>query len=160
MSETDINSDTTSVEWYEEGWTCKCGTQVPVDLNCYKCGEPENDNEEGYWSDKFTIEFPAKREVCGCCDGKGTTYLGWSDSEQPAFTYEDFAEEGPDFYEDYMTGRYDRQCPECKGLRVIKVIEEKSVPEKLKPLYQAYRESLEADYYFDAISEAERRFGC
>ncbi len=36
--------------------------------------------------EEFETTFPAKYEVCSCCSGRGTTYLGWHASEQPAFT--------------------------------------------------------------------------
>jgi hypothetical protein len=108
---------------------------------------------------EVVLELPASRQVCSCCRGTGTTYLGWHDYEQPAFTQEDFDYEGPDFQEDYMTGRYDRQCPECKGKNVVLEIDWDTLDEK-DPMIKAYMDHLEQEHYYDAEREAERRMGC
>jgi len=108
-----------------------------------------------------TVKFPAKWEVCGCCNGNGTTYLGWASRDQPAFTSEDFAEEGPDFAEEYFGGHYDKPCPECNGRTTVKVIDEDActTPE-LKEALDAYHERQEDDAAYDRECRAERDFGC
>lgn len=151
------------VKWYSEGWTCDCGTLVLIDLDCHECGKKEPEYTEGnqdrFWDDEYEFSFPAKNIVCPCCDGTGSTYLGWHSSEQPAFTAEDFYEEGPDFYEDYMGGRYDRQCPECKGRNVIGEIVEKAIPKAHKPIWEAYCDHLRFEAEYAAEVAAERRMG-
>ena len=108
--------------------------------------------------DEVELELPSCKEVCPDCDGEGKTYLGWSASEQPAFTEEDFYEEGPDFREDYFSGAYDRTCPECKGLRVVDVINWELV-NKADPMVKAYLAYREEEARDAAISEGERRMG-
>ncbi|MBV1929318.1 MAG: hypothetical protein KUG81_07395 [Gammaproteobacteria bacterium] len=108
---------------------------------------------------EVTLDLPASFEVCGCCRGTGTTYLGWHSSEQPAFTQEDFDYEGPDFMEDYMTGRYDKTCPECNGRTTTLEIDWDNLDEK-DPMIKAYMNHLEQEDYHDAEREAERRMGC
>lgn len=111
-------------------------------------------NDKG---DEEVIKFPTKWEICDDCQGNGTTYLGWASRDQPAFTREDFDREGPDFFEDYMSGAYDKECPACKGSGKVKVIDEAQCKlEDLKRLHDAERE--EAEY--QAICEMERRMGC
>ncbi len=54
--------------------------------------------------------------ICSYCHGNGVSsaYLG-------AFT-EDETAEGPDFYEDYMEGYYDRACENCDGSGKMRVL--------------------------------------
>jgi len=68
-------------------------------------------------------------------------------------------EEGPDFMEDYISGRYDRQCPECKGRTTTLEISWDSLDEK-DPMIKAYMDHLEQEDYYEAECEAERRMGC
>jgi len=110
--------------------------------------------------DEFKVTFPAEFAVCPDCAGTGTTYLGWSAGEQPAFTAEDFAYEGPEFVEDYFSGAYDRQCPECKGQRVVLEVVEKFFTEEQKLFWKLYQEHLDGLHEMWAEMEAERRFGC
>jgi hypothetical protein len=58
---------------------------------------------------------PFKWEVCDECGGSGVSsaYLG-------SFTRDELDDAGEEFAEDYFAGRYDRKCPECDGLRVVK----------------------------------------
>lgn len=97
------------------------------------------------------VELPSKFEVCPSCGGKGTSsaYLG-------AFTEEDMAEAGYEFMEDYMAGHYDRACDECKGQRVIEVIDRAACdPEELKVYDEHERDLAE----MRTIEAAERRMG-
>ena len=92
--------------------------------------------------------LPSKVVVCGRCDGKGTStaYLG-------AYTTDEMDEQGPEFFEDYMGGLYDRQCDKCNGLRVTAVI-------LWDELTDEQRADLEQDYYCDQESKMERLMGC
>jgi len=154
---------TKKVTLYVEGWICS-GCKADVDTNtekCPKCGKAFEDTKDSAYDEEREVEFPAEWEICEDCRGKGTTYLGWAARDQPAFTAEDMAYEGPDFMEDYMTGAYDSQCPECNGSGKVKVIDSKAVESnpELNKLYKAYIESVEQDAYYDAISRAERAMG-
>lgn len=64
------------------------------------------------------IAVPGKYEVCEECDGTGTALI--PGLRGVAFSAEEM-DEDPDFREDYMNGKYDTHCPECKGLRVVLV---------------------------------------
>lgn len=82
---------------------------------------------------EFEIDLPAKFEVCGTCEGKGTHVNRNIDGN--GLTREDF-EEDPDFEEAYFRGDYDVQCEECGGARVVPVVDEDRCHPKLLKLWQ------------------------
>ena len=77
--------------------------------------------------------------------------------DQPAFTMSDMHEEGPDFYEDYMAGRYDKTCPGCNGSGKILVVDSEKCNGNIH--YKQYCADLAENAYFDAMRAAERRMG-
>lgn len=112
--------------------------------------------------EEVEVEFPAKWVVCPDCRGEGTTYLGWPAKDQPAFTREDFEYEGPDFYEDYMEGRYDKDCPNCKGRTTVKEVDEQFIRHKggdLLSKYNIYLNDLREEAEYQKMVEMERRMG-
>ena len=93
------------------------------------------------------VVLPSKCEVCPRCRGTGV-------HDHPAFengriTQEQF-EEDPDFKADYLKGRYDVPCSECKGLRVV------AVPD-IAQLSDDQKRWLQNKYDADAEARAERR---
>lgn len=69
----------------------------------------------------FGIIVPAEMIVCPSCDGRGTT-VSHIEPDGGGFTSTEWAEacaDDPDFAEDYMSGLYDRNCPDCNGKNVI-----------------------------------------
>lgn len=97
---------------------------------------------------EFEVELPAKFEVCGTCEGKGTHVNRAIDGN--GLSREDFAED-PDFEEAYFRGDYDVQCEECHGQRVVPVVDEDRANPKLLKLYQEHLES-------EAEMRAEERY--
>jgi len=59
--------------------------------------------------------------VCDRCRGKGSHCNPAIDGN--GLTREDF-DEDPDFEESYFRGDYDVACYDCKGLRVVPVVDE------------------------------------
>lgn len=150
-------STTKVVNFMCEGWVCNCDLFWPEShRKCEQCGKIADENE----IDCLDVEheFPAHYEVCYDCSGRGTTYLGWTTKDQPAFTREDFDYEGPDFFEDYMSGFYDRPCPTCEGQRVVAEINE-NLRGRDQIISAAYEEWAKDEAHFQAICEAERRMG-
>lgn len=102
---------------------------------------------------EFTVYLPGKREICSTCDGDGhhSRHLG---------DVTEMIEEDEDFFEAYMAGQYDRVCEECKGGKIVVVVDweraEASHPVETK----RYAESLREDREYRALCEAERRMGC
>jgi len=117
----------------------------------------EYENDEGW---EVTAKVPGKKVTCDDCNGKGSTYLGWTSSEQPSFSREDFDQEGPDFQEDYMAGCYDKMCPTCKGETTVVVIDREACTKEHMVAVKAYDDGQEALAEMYAEMEAERRMGC
>lgn len=97
------------------------------------------------WSDEdgeeVTHSFPCKNEVCPRCEGYGTHLtpsIGNHAYSQEEFN-ESFDDEGR---EEYFKrgGIYDVQCEECKGNKVIEVVDESKLSEEQKKLYAEYEE--------------------
>lgn len=152
-----------------EAWICDCNKTWPEEVEICTCGVsqevivqkyPYETNRDKFPHEEFTVAFPARWEVCGCCRGTGTTTFGYSSRDQIAWTQSEWAEEDPEFREDYMNGYYDKSCPECGGRTTVKVIDERCFNKDQEKWYQAYCKYMEAGYHCDMIAEAERRFGC
>ena len=107
----------------------------------------------------FSIEFiglelPAKRIICPRCDGEGKHVNPNIDGN--GLSQEDFAED-PDFAESYFTGLYDVSCEECGGNRVVDIVDEELVKNKLSwwknwHRHMRYLDSLresEAEHYYE-----------
>jgi hypothetical protein len=105
-----------------------------------------------YGREDEAVLFPAKYEVCGRCQGKGV-----HDCWEGGMSQDEMAEQGPEFFEDYMSGMYDKRCDECKGERVVLVIDRRRANKEALAEYDQYQQD-EQDYR--ALVEAERRMGC
>lgn len=125
---------------------------------------PDNEDETAPPGLEFDEEgrrfyhFPAHYVVCHDCQGKGTTYLGWPASEQPAFTADDFAED-PEFACDYMDGHYDRACPACDGERVVPEIDKAYFTPRDTEAFNSYVKWVRDEAAYQAMCAAERRMG-
>jgi len=147
------------IKWSCETWICKCEKEWPEEVATCVCGGIAAEETRNSY-DEFEWEFPAVNEVCGCCNGTGTTYLGWNNADQPAFTSEDFEMEGPDFREDYMSGAYDKTCPECNGNNVVLEIDHGHLSDADKLVLKSYESYLQGEYEYQQECAAERRMGC
>lgn len=109
-----------------------------------------------YCDDGSEIDLPTKWEVCGSCEGRGTTSRH-VECDGGGFTSSEWAEQDQDFREDYLAGRYDRACNACGGRTTVKVVDyDRMSPEQAA----AYDSQLAADSYCRAEEMAERRMGC
>jgi len=98
--------------------------------------------------------LPTRWEICDYCEGEGTScaYLGdWTGSE--------WAEESPEFQEDYFAGRYDRACPDCKGSGKILIVDLDTLEARDPILAAKYFTYLEEREYRMIERAAEMRFG-
>lgn len=103
--------------------------------------------------DEVTVQVRLKREICPTCDGDGKHVNPSIDAG--GISSEDF-DEDPDFREEYMSGRYDVECYECRGLRVVWELDEDATDKAIvERFHEAQRE--EADY--EATCRAERMMG-
>ena len=100
------------------------------------------------------IEIPGKYIVCPRCEGRGSHTNPSIDGN--GLSREDFDEMGPQSEEDYFAGVYDVVCHECKGKKVIMIVDKnKATKEELKE-YSEYIDSMNS---IDRMQEAERRMG-
>lgn len=103
------------------------------------------------------VRFPAKYEVCPVCDGRGKHVNPAIDDN--GISGEDFADD-PDFREDYFSGMYDVTCNECRGARVVSVINEAAcTSEELKDALKLYHAQERENAEFRAIQRAELMMG-
>lgn len=117
------------------------------------------ENDDG---DEESFELPARFEVCDRCQGHGT-HLNPSIGEH-AYTWqefnESFDEEGRAEYFRHG-GIYDVTCEECRGARVVKVVDLEACarsPELTEAL-RLYDEKLELEARYAREEAAERRWG-
>jgi len=94
---------------------------------------------------------PKRKVVCPQCRGEGSSslYLG-------SYTQSEMDEQGQEFYEEYMTGAYDRTCDTCGGLRVIDEVNEDAMPAELRKEWEEWQRNA---WSYRAECEAERRMG-
>ena len=112
------------------------------------------ENDEG---EEITAKLPAEYEVCSRCQGRGTHV-------NPNIDGHGISEDewnGPDWDEDsrqtYLSGGYDVTCEECRGLRVVLVVDESRCDKSLLERYLRARDAEAADAREDA---AIRRMEC
>ena len=114
--------------------------------------------DERYWieferdeREDLTWMPPTTVVVCPQCDGRGRSslYLG-------AFTQPEMDERGPEFFDDYMSGGYDRTCESCNGDNVVEVIDTKRLDSDALRSYEGYMRDA---YESAAIQRMEWRMG-
>ena len=88
--------------------------------------------------------------ICPDCQGEGHTHL-----HSMVITADDFAED-PDFYDDYMAGRYKTPCPaNCQDGKV-KVLELHYVTEAIQEAHRAWHYEMQS---LASIEAQERAMG-
>jgi hypothetical protein len=99
------------------------------------------------------LEIPAKYEVCGTCNGKGSHVNPSIDSN--GITPEEFAED-PGFQEDYFAGVFDQSCNECHGARVSPEVNWEALNEETKQLVE---EHIRGHFDYQYEMAMERKMG-
>jgi hypothetical protein len=115
--------------------------------------------------DEVEVSLPAKFEVyltclCLTCLGKGTHVNLAIDGN--GLTREDF-DEDPDFAEAYLRGDYDVTCTECKGQRVVAVVDQERFTAEMRVLWAKHcaeeeeaRRDWESERYLRMAESGER----
>lgn len=98
------------------------------------------------------LTLPTEFVVCWRCQGVGS-----HDCWEGGMTGDEMAEQGSDFFDDYMSGMYDAQCRVCKGLRVLEVVAKDRLTPEVLAKVERHEQEIEA---MRAEQEAERRMGC
>lgn len=89
--------------------------------------------------EEVTHKVPAKYEVCSHCSGSGSHVNSNIDGNGiTASEWDEMCDDDPDFPEDYMSGKYDVTCEECKGLRVSLSPDEENMSEEQKELVEQW----------------------
>lgn len=103
------------------------------------------------YTDEGEKKLPTKWEICPECRGAGksSAYLG-------SYTQSEMDEWGPEFFEEYMSGDYDRKCEVCNGTGKIQVVDEELLSEEDQ---KAYAEQLREERSEWQEREMERRMG-
>ena len=92
-----------------------------------------------------------KYKLCNMCKGSGEVCNPSVDAS--GITQDQF-EEDPQFEEDYIKGRYNIQCPTCKGLRVER---EPSLPKEIQNIIN---KEAEEDREYIRHCALEQALGC
>jgi hypothetical protein len=104
--------------------------------------------------EKVTIQMPAHYEVCSRCGGHGAHSNPSIDSNGLS---QEMIDDDPDFREEYMNGAYDVKCTECKGLRVVPVVDVSQCTYAQKRALVRKRQDEIFDSQFKAYARAEQR---
>lgn len=119
-------------------------------------GEENGDEDDPENWKIFSI--PTIYEVCPTCHGEGRHTNPAIDGH--GLTREDFDEQGPEFFEDYMSGVYDVNCAECGGKRVVLVPDKENAdPELLKEYEQQEEEKYQDARMHQMEMQAEYGYG-
>lgn len=80
---------------------------------------------------------------CSICNGSGRSslYLGVISEED---------QQDPDFMDDYISGKYDRQCPKCKGTGEYTPAELENYNQRRRDAYQMWLEDGRPEGSFSA----------
>jgi hypothetical protein len=106
--------------------------------------------------DEIPHELPAKYEVCPRCRGAGSHTNPSIDGH--GITEEERERDWSDEdWERYLNGFYDVTCYECRGLRVVKVVDRENCDSELLARYDKDRAD---DAAYERMCEMERRYGC
>lgn len=105
---------------------------------------------------EFTIRLIGKAEVCSNCEGSGKIVNPSIDGH--GLTREDF-DDDPDFAEAYFAGRYDIDCPDCNGDRVVIVPNEERLNKRQRFLLERHYETLASLRESYRMEMMERRYG-
>ena len=108
------------------------------------------------WADEDGKPFPSEVIVCPRCRGKGSHLI--DGMREHAYTVEEM-DEDPQFFEDYMSGAYDKACDECHGRRVSARLIEKGLGAEDSERLREYYAEAEREYYDRRESEMELRMG-
>jgi hypothetical protein len=101
------------------------------------------------------VLVPIRWEVCPQCDGDGSVVNPSIDAG--GISQQEMARKGPEFREDYLSGKYDQKCPQCKGRRVTPELDPRN--QEQREAVEALRERLEEAREVDRMRRAEKAMG-
>lgn len=103
------------------------------------------------------LEVYYEPRICGTCSGEGTTWHGWGyGTESCSYSSDEWAELGEEGQDAYMDGTMDKECPECKGAKILRMLDEVSTPSSI---VRDWQEWMKDKAEMHAEMAAERRAG-
>lgn len=105
---------------------------------------------------EIEVELPANWKVCPSCNGRGTTTLH---VDGHGMSRDEMNELGPEFIEDYLSGVYDKPCPECKGRTTVLEVDESRLTLEQKEHHEAWIQQKHEDAMLDMIAHQECMMG-
>ena len=110
--------------------------------------------------DEIQTVVPSMVAVCERCNGEGRhTNPSIDGNGITGSEMADLCHDDPDFSENYFGGMYDVSCSECKGLRVVRVIDWDTFEHTMPKLAEVYTKHMLDEACYAAESAAERRMG-
>jgi len=132
------------------------GPYYAQDSNYYQTPDELVRSFNEYMSEDLGVTFrlPTHKVVCPQCGGDGMMVNRSIDGQGLDPNDPDLDK---DFWEDYLSGRYDVRCDECYGNNVVDEVDEARLPEDILVQWHSWCESS-----YDMVQEqlAELRFGC
>jgi hypothetical protein len=96
-------------------------------------------------TDDGDVSLPGVNVICSRCGGEGHIVNPSIDGFTMDDLYEDFGSDADEFIDDYLGGRYDITCDECRGRGiVVEVDETRCDPALLAEFRQQEREVAES----------------
>ena len=107
------------------------------------------------------VELPAAFDVCGECDGHGSHLT--EGMRGHAYTADEFNDsfdevEAAEYFK--RGGRYDVVCAECKGLRVVQVVDESRLTAEQREDYEQFQEQAAQREHEARLDAITRRREC
>lgn len=112
--------------------------------------DDEHDTEE-----EEMLKLPAKLELCDLCNGKGKVVNPSIDAG--GLSQDDFYDD-PGFEEDYFSGVHDISCPQCRGKRVVPVVNYDGLSREEKEEFDKYQRE-QAEIAEEEYSDRRTRMG-
>lgn len=119
------------------------------------CATITHEDDDG---DEHEVEVPIRFEVCGTCDGRGQHVNPGVDAH--GITESEMYELGPDFERDYFSGVYDVTCYDCKGKRVVPVVDDRRLTLEQAVAWARVQDIIADLAEMDREMASERAFGC
>lgn len=105
-----------------------------------------------FWNEEHPNEkVPTYMVLCNRCQGNGV-----HDSWEGGMSSSEMDEQGLDFFDDYMSGMYDRTCSECDGRNVTREVNEDFMS---VAMLAEWKDWLASYYESRAIEAQERAMG-
>lgn len=102
------------------------------------------------------VVAPARWEICSRCSGDGHHSNPAIDGN--GITSSEWGEWDPEERDDYMSGRYDVSCEECRSSGKVVVVDEVAFKEACPEDYAAWKKSSADDEEYQEMCDSEAKW--